>query len=327
MEDTRLKLARLIHDPAHLTEQFIEEWCAPSPYVKAHTSGSTGTPKEIKLLKSDMVKSAEATCRFFGLGPGSRMLLPLSSSYIAGKMMIVRSLVSGASLWVEKASMSPVTADYGRLDLVPVVPAQLKTLLANPRASQIINLLIGGAPLSRDEESSIQASGIHAWASYGMTETCSHVALRDISSGCSRFTTLPGITCSADARGCLVIDAPGFSFGRIVTNDVADIHDTRRFTWKGRHDNVIISGGVKLYPELIEHSLGSVIHSPFYIIGRPSEKWGEEAVLYIEDTGLDTRSLHESLKKILPRYSVPKEIIAVAEFQRTPTGKVQRMLL
>ncbi|MDE7442918.1 MAG: AMP-dependent synthetase, partial [Muribaculaceae bacterium] len=81
--------------------RFLDEWFADSPYITAHTSGSTGVPKEIKLRKTDMEASARATCSFFNITHDSALYLPLSVAYIAGKMMVVRALLSGAALHIE----------------------------------------------------------------------------------------------------------------------------------------------------------------------------------------------------------------------------------
>ncbi len=321
------RLEQLINDPHGLADRFIDEWLSPESYVTARTSGSTGEPKEIHLLKDDMLKSAAATCRFFGISRQSRMLLPLSSDYIAGKMMIVRAIVSGAHLFIEHPSSKPVAYDYGQLDLIPIVPSQLDGLLSSPYINNVRNILIGGAPLSPAEESRICKSGINAWASYGMTETCSHVALRDITSGDDRFTMLPGIHAANDCRGCLIIEAPEFSFRRLITNDIVELIDDKHFRWLGRADNVINSGGIKLHPEQIERKLAGIIDAPFYIIGRKNDRWGEEAVLYIESTSIDPQSLMSRIRQQLDRYSVPKEIKTLPQFERTESGKVKRRLL
>lgn len=327
MDITAARLAQLIDDPDGAAARFIGEWLSATPYVTAHTSGSTGDPKEIHLLKDDMKKSAMATCQFFGIDSSSVMLLPLSPSYIAGKMMIVRAIVSGARLHIEPPSSSPAKTDYGMLGLVPIVPAQLDGLLSSQFLPNVRNLLIGGSPLSADAETRVRQSGVKAWASYGMTETCSHVALRDITSGSEVYTMLPGISAATDSRGCLVINAPEFSFRQLATNDIVELIDSQHFRWIGRHDNVINSGGIKLHPELIERQISDIVNAPFYITGRPSEKWGEEAVLYIESTTVDKEALMQRIKSTLDKYSTPKEIIAVPEFQRTDSGKIKRLIL
>ncbi len=306
--------------------KFLDEWNNGHDYVVAHTSGSTGAPKEIRLLKSDMRRSAEATCRFFGITDKSLLVLPLSTDYIAGKMMVVRSIVSGANLIQEKPSSTPLTSDYGSVDLTAVVPSQVNGLLKSK--SKIRQVIIGGGQITSEIEKKVVESQIHAYATYGMTETCSHVALRDITMREEFFTALPGITFETDSRGCLVINVPDFSFKRIVTNDIVRILDSRRFIWIGRADNVINSGGIKLHPEEIERSLSPFITYPFYIAGRPSQQWGQEAVLYIEAEAkdIDEDTLMKKARSVLNRYSVPKEVIYVKNFLRTESGKIKRIL-
>ena len=219
----------MIHNITPEARQFIEEWNNSHDYIIAHTSGSTGKPKEIRLLKSDMRLSAEATCRYFGIGPESRLVLPLSPSYIAGKMMIVRALTSGAELWIEEPSMSPLKRDYGHIDLLPVVPSQLPTLLQSPYVTEVRNLIVGGGALDPETELQLAACNLKAYATYGMTETCSHVALRDITAGDEHFHALPGISFTTDERECLVIEAPHYSFRSLTTNDTVELIDNSRF--------------------------------------------------------------------------------------------------
>ena len=73
-------------------EEFLTEWHNDSPLVLVHTSGSTGTPKPVLVEKRRMLASARVTCDFLGLKPGDTALLCMSLDYIAGKMMVVRSL-------------------------------------------------------------------------------------------------------------------------------------------------------------------------------------------------------------------------------------------
>ena len=309
-------------------EEFLAEWRdASCGYVVAHTSGSTGDPKRIELLKADMRASAEATCGFFGIDAGSRLLLPLAMTYIAGKMMAVRADLADAELIVELPSNDPLKCDYGCVDLMAVVPSQLPLLLANPLLDKVRNIIVGGAPVSPAMEAWLHGCQAHVYATYGMTETCSHVALRDVSRGDQLYRALPGIAFDTDSRGCLVIEAQRFSFGRLVTNDVVELHGHDAFRWLGRADNVVNSGGVKLHPEEIERKISAAIDVPYYMIGRPSERWGEELVLYVEDPEVDTVALGRRIEPLLDRYERPKTILAVSRFERTASGKVIRRVL
>lgn len=311
-------------------DRFLTEWDNGEPFVTAHTSGSTGKPKVIRLRKRDMVASAEATCRFFGIDGASRLALPLSADYIAGKMMIVRAIVSGASLYIEQPSNRPYLGGENgeNIDLLAIVPSQLEWLVANPRiASRIKAVIIGGAPLTSAQEAQASSLSWEAYATYGMTETCSHVALRKLGGTDRLFHALPGITFSVDPRGCLVIGTPQFSFRQIVTNDIVRLDSPTAFEWLGRYDNVINSGGIKIFPEEVEKRL-DFIGKPYFIIGRPHPKWGEEAVLYIEseDGDVDAAAIMEKARTVLDRRSVPKEVIAVSRFERTDSGKIKRRL-
>lgn len=74
-------------------EEFLSEWNNGSDRVLVHTSGSTGKPKPIVVRRKErMLNSARITCDFLGLKPGDSALLCMSLDYIAGKMVVVRSI-------------------------------------------------------------------------------------------------------------------------------------------------------------------------------------------------------------------------------------------
>lgn len=304
-------------------QSFLDEWNDDSLFVTARTSGSTGIPKEIRLLKKDMMASAAATCRFFNIQPKDRLLCPLSANYIAGKMMIVRAIVSGADLIFESPSRSPMQNDYGEIKLLPIVPAQLAGL-DREKVNKVRNLLIGGAPLSPSQEEYAATLPSDVYVSYGMTETCSHIALRKVGEA-PFYTALPGVTFETDSESCLKINAPDFSFGTLRTNDVVKIISSTSFQWLGRKDNVVISGGLKLHPEMIEQKIGAMITAPYYLLGEEDEQWGQKLVMYVK--GEEDRSVWETLKKILTSTEMPKDIRFVPEFEYTASSKVKRILL
>lgn len=318
-----MKSIRLLGQPTEELLDFVREWDSVSPGITAHTSGSTGKPKEILLSRDDMLLSARATCRYFGIGQHSILGLPLSASYIAGKMMAVRALVSGASLYIETPANRPLEVYSGSpISLLSVVPSQLHYLLESGRLSLVEKLLVGGSPLPASLESALLDAGcVEAYVSYGMTETCSHVALRRI--GCDIYEALPGTEFSLDDRGCLAITTAGTSYSPVVTNDMAEVIDSIHFRWLGRFDNVVISGGLKLMPEVIEKKIASAMDgAAFVLYGRPSEMWGQELVMLVEaDTPVD--GLHEKLRAILPPAELPKEILFTPRLERV-NGKIIR---
>lgn len=304
---------------------FVDEWLSPLPYVEAHTSGSTGAPKAIRLLKDDMRWSARATLDFFGLGEGSTLLLPLEPSYIAGKMQIVRAIEGGCRLIAEHASRQPfaTSAEITPSSMIAIVPAQIEGLMESPLFGMIGAVIVGGAPTPPHLERMLTETGVNAYATYGMTETCSHVALRRF--GEDLFHGLPGFTFTTTDDGCLVIESAHMSFGRLVTNDVVELMDGNVFRFLGRKDNVINSGGIKIHPEEIEEHLLPALPAGYsaYITSRPSHKWGEEAVIVTDWPDL-TMTAVSAILNGLPHRMMPKDVIYRSILPRTATGKIIR---
>lgn len=303
---------------------FLSEWRDSKPYIEARTSGSTGTPKSIRLLKDDMLQSAKATNEFFGIGRDSVLGLPLSVGYIAGKMMVVRAQLAGCRL-LELPVSNHVEVNTP-VDLLSVVPTQLDSLLDQANSEKLIrNLLIGGAPLSAEYERRLLSRGFSAWLGYGMTETCSHVAIRRIGED-DVFHAMPGISFSHDDRGCLIVNSPSFSWHELATNDVVELLSPTAFRWLGRYDNVVNSGGVKLHPEALEKEYRRLIPDlpDFFLMGEPDEVLGQHLVMVMENP---PAGIVENIKaRLLDRKTAPKRLVAVAALPRGANGKVRRIV-
>lgn len=316
-----------IINPTREAIEFVRQWNDPSiTHIAAHTSGTTGTPKEIYLSKSDMVASARATCSYFSIGASSVMVCPLSASYIAGKMMIVRAIISGATLYFEPPSSEPlIGVRYPPIDLLPIVPAQIPAIAGN-RDITIKNIIVGGAPISPEMERLLAELPARSFATYGMTETCSHIALRPIGNTDSLYYAMPGISFTSDCRGCLVVNASGYSFGSLTTNDIVALHSPISFSWLGRTDNVIITGGIKVHPEQLEKKIAEIVDRPFYITSAPDARWGSIIVICMEgmpDYGMEIH-LAQLFHKILPTHERPRRFKWVRAFNYTPSGKLLR---
>lgn len=309
-------------------ECFLEEWVNGFDYVVAKTSGSTGKPKEIRLLKTDMKISAQVTNSFFGISETSVLYCPLAINYIAGKMMLIRAREANCRLIIEQPTNHLKFEDLPKgtkIDLICIVPSQVPSLIENiVKGLEIKQVIIGGSPLSANYEQELMKYGVCGYVTYGMTETCSHVALRKI--GEKHYNALPDITFSVDSNDCLIVKSKQRSFGELFTNDVVELLDEHSFKWLGRYDNVINSGGIKIHPEELEETLREIIPFPFAITSRPDDKWGEVPVILMEtnDDELDTAEFLRRLKDTLARESVPKEIFRVIKLPLTQNGKIDR---
>ena len=308
-------------------EEFLLEWRSDSPYVEVKTSGSTGEPKRMMVEKRRMMNSARITCDFLGLKPGDTALLCMSLDYIAGKMMVVRSIERNLKLITVEPSGHPLTED-SKYDLVAMVPMQVYNSLQVPeekeRLMQIKHLIIGGGAIDETMEEELRDFPNAIWSTYGMTETLSHIALRRLNGkeASEWYEPFPSVKVRLNEEGCLVIDAPEVCEETLVTNDIAEIEASGwRFRILGRKDNVICSGGIKIQTEEVERTLKPYLDAPYMISKRPDPKFGEIVVLLTEGDISDAR---EACERILPKYQQPKDYLRVDRIPLTETGKPAR---
>lgn len=324
--------------------RFLNQWWDESETITQYTSGSTGTPKAIELTKKAMTASARRTCRFFCITDFSRIGLCLSTDYIAGKMMVVRALFARADLVTAAPEGHPYRDFTGILDFVAMVPLQAENMLrAGKPEAMYRTILLGGADISPELEECIARQETAYYLGYGMTETCSHVALRRLglkqedSQGLQepRYEALPDVDLEIDGRGCLVIHDSATNSSALATNDMVELTESS-FVWKGRFDNVINSGGIKYSPEELEQQISPLFESAFLISSVADKRLGNKIILIIEDenlvqgshvlVGKEKKQFLKELRPFLSKYALPYEVVMVAELVRTANGKVNRQV-
>ena len=353
-------------------EDFLSEWNNDSDRVLVHTSGSTGKPKPMMVEKKRMLNSARITCDFLGLKPGDSALLCMSLDYIAGKMVVVRSIERHLHLISVSPSGHPLKdinlkdangKDVnGEITFAAMVPMQVYNTLQVPeereRLTHVRHLIIGGGAIDTSLEKELRSlpGNIAIWSTYGMTETLSHIALRRINGAEASewYQPFDSVKISQTDEGCLVIDAPLVCAETLVTNDIVEIepyiynkvekHDKEekhdkveklRFRIKGRKDNVICSGGIKIQIEEVEALLKPHLEKPFMIAKKKDEKFGEIAVLLTEDE--DIKKVEATIRRLLSdekssdhknhKYWIPREFRYVDHLPLTETGKPKRSIL
>jgi len=311
---------------------FLTQWYGPSNTITAHTSGSTGPPKPIFLAKKFVAQSAMRTLESFELKSGQRILLCLPLRYIAGKLMVVRALLGRLDLCTAEPTDDFVflaRCQSNSFRFAAMVPNQVTKLLEDPnRFKGLDRLLIGGSALPSRLETELGNVPPACFASYGMTETATHIALHRINGQnvSDSFQCLKGIQVGLSERGCLTIEMPGLDAPCLVTNDLAELDGHKAFRILGRADNVIISGGIKYFPEILEKKLEDLIAYPFFIGALPDETLGHRIILAIEaraDEQLE-KKLEAFFAQRLDRYERPRDIVFKDTFKRTETGKIIR---
>jgi O-succinylbenzoic acid--CoA ligase len=299
------------------TGKFILDWFDSSPHINLKSSGTTSKPKIIQISKQAMVNSALATGDFFELKPGDTALQCLSTNYIAGKMMLVRSIILGLEIDIISPSSYPLLNNNKSYDFVAMVPLQVQNSISELK--NVKKIIVGGAKMNKSLEKRLSDVPSKVYETYGMTETITHIAAKKV--GEEAFSILPNIQISQNEKNCLIINAPNISLEPIITNDLVEIINDNQFFFLGRIDNLVNSGGVKLIPEQIEEKLAVKIQSRFFVAGIPDDELGEKLVLIIEG---ENDTLEKSVFEVLDKYEKPKEVFYVSKFIETENGKIKR---
>lgn len=302
---------------------FLLDWLYPSETILVKTSGSTGDPKTITLNKTKMIESAKATGAFFELGANTKALHCLPIQFIAGKMMLVRAMMLGWEVDVVVPNHAPLAQTVMSYDFAALIPYQLFHSIKD--LNRIKKVIIGGGAVSESLRAQLQNTTAEVFATYGMTETITHVAIKKLNPIPEEvnpyFEALPNVRFTQDTRKCLVIDAPNILDAPITTNDVVELISETRFEWLGRHDNIINSGGIKINPEVLEKKLESQLDTPFFIASLPDEKLGEKVVLVIEGV---SQKINDKTFIGFTKYEIPKHIYFLPKFVYTKNGKLRR---
>lgn len=305
---------------------FLNEWENNSDSFLVKTSGSTGIPKEMKLPKTKMILSAKTTLEFLKILPNEKALLCLSLNTIAGKMMVVRSMIGNLDLNVVEPSENPLKDIDFQIDFIAIVPAQLKFLIENSpeKFTKIRNVIVGGGEVSELIIQKLKDLKISVYQTFGMTETISHVAMRKIGFEGEEFYTAIAENYFTVEENQLVIHSPILDINPLTTNDLVELVNEKQFIWKGRVDFVINSGGYKFFPEEIEGKIGSIIKTPYFISSEKDEKLGEKLVLNVlSENDKDEKF---DFDEYLTRYEKPKIIYFYKHFEYTESNKINRKL-
>ena len=318
---------------------FLEDWFSDSEMVSVQTSGSTGKPKIFEVEKQRMLNSAKMTCDFLKLKKGNSALLCLPVEYISGKMMLVRSIERGLKLSIVNPTSAPMEFFNEEIDFCAMSPLQVENSL--DKIHLIKNLIIGGAQVSATlkEKLTQKCKNSNAqtkiYETYGMSETLSHIALKQIYPIAEDyFTVLKDVEIALDERGCLVISAPKLNPQPLKTNDLVELKDLdfpesdkKQFKFLGRFDNVINSGGLKIHPEELGQLVNKQISNEVVFLGINDQKLGQKLVLLIE--GNESDEIKNQLSAIIypSKNHKPKKVVFKKEFPRLPNGKIDRLKL
>ena len=304
--------------------EFLLNWLDDFSYHTVFSSGSTGTPKQYRLEKQHMINRARMTGERFRISAGMDVLGCLPLSYVAGKLMMVRAIELGWHIDLVAPSKNPLDKVTKRYEFTAMTAYQVKHSLDYLYKSR--KIIIGGGPVDEALVESLNGRHTRAYHTYGMTETSTHVGVRELYPDYEEFfTALPRIKVRVNGADCLVVDAPDLANEPIVSNDLAVIKSEKMFKILGRTDNVIITGGIKIHPESVQNKLSKFIEPRFFISSEPEKDLGQQVVIYIEGDEIDVDSAFAKAK--LDRFEKPRKVIFVSQFAETHTAKIDRKVI
>jgi len=307
-------------------------WLNGITTLEIKTSGSTGTPKTIELNRDQLISSIEATRVALGLNSKDHALVCINTQYIGGIMMMLRCIEIQMDMTIVYPSSNPLESTIHIFDFIALVPLQLEKLILNGFLDQLNKskvIIIGGAPLIDSIEKKIQSITTPCYHTYGMTETASHFALKRLNGTEKKpyFECLPGVEIQKTKEELLQVRGKITKGKWITTHDRVELISSHSFVWKGREDEVINSGGVKLYIPDLENEINQLfeqrLNQPTFFLSSISDaQLGQKLVMIIE--GKPQSNLLEYLKGNLKEFHSPKEIYYVDKIPRTETGKIKK---
>lgn len=295
-----------------------------------YTSGTTGDKKEYTFSQRQIKASCNNTLNFFDLQPGAVFVSPLPLEFVAGKMNIYRAIYGRLNLIFISPKNICNSIPNQKIDFITLVPNQISQLInCNFNFNLIAKILVGGGEFGGDFDKD-KYKTLTIYNSFSMTETLTHFGIKQVfPEKENNFKLLNGFQIN-NQKGTLSVIHPIICPEEIITNELVEIIDSNLFKWIGRKNNMIKCGGLKIYPELVEQKLKSIIDSPFVIVGINDKTYGEIPVLVIEGeakTKEEKLTLNNQMVSLLDKYEVPKKIIFINQFAYTDSGKIKRNII
>lgn len=338
-----------------------------------YTSGTTGRSKGAMLTHANLTSNALSLHAIWRFTPGDVLLHILPIFHVHGLFVALHTAMLNAStiLFHDRFEPEAVLADLPEATVMMGVPTHYVRLLAQSSfdenlCSSIRLFTSGSAPMTEAVHEEFTArTGHRILERYGMTEAgmiTSNPYDGDRIAGTVGFP-LPGVQvqirddegelCGPEELGILEIRSPGLFSGYwrmedkteaehrdgwFITGDVGSYDHEGRVTLEGRSNDMIISGGLNIYPKEIEQILDEIDGvGESAVVGVPNADFGESvvAVLAIQtdessadptpltDDRLEA-SIHEALESQIARFKHPRSCYVMSALPRNAMGKIQK---
>ena len=294
------------------------------------SSGTTGVPKAIQLTFANHAASAVASADALGVEPDDRWLTPLPLHHVGGLGVLIRSVVNHTTAVIhERFDVQRVraTLEAGEVTLVSLVPTMLSRLrdAGLRRAPGLRAVALGGGPVPPDLVEWAAEAGIPVTPVYGMTETASQVVAG------SPGRTLQGAELRVGADGEVLVRGPMVARGALAADGWLHTGDRGRIDAEGLHlegriKDLIVTGGEKVAPVLVEGTLSAhPAVADAGVVGLPDPDWGEAVTVFVVlREPVDPEDLRGWCRERLAPHEVPKRVVAVEKLPRNAAGKLLR---
>ncbi len=306
------------------------------------TSGTAGEPKLVQFERSAIDAAITASAQALGAGSEDRWLCCLPIAHVGGLLVLLRSVLLGAPVRVHTGFEPEAVANEPSVAFISLVPTMLVRLLdAGADLSRMRAILVGGSRLPEELRERAKAAGATVVETYGLTESCGGVVY-DGRAFAGTSVRIDAETGGIELRGATMMRGYRFDTERtelaitpdgwLHTGDVGELTAGERLRVLGRLDELINTGGEKVWPEEVEAALRSHPKvADIAVAGRPDVEWGERVVAFVvprdptEPPAL--QELRELVATRLARYKAPRELVFLETLPRSRSGKLRRSAL
>ncbi len=306
-----------------------------------HTSGTAGLPKLVEFERPAIHAAVSASTAWLRAGSDDGWLSCLPPAHIGGLLVLLRGVLLHAPVSIhERFDPEAIARDEGPV-FISVVPTMLARMLeAEIDLARFRAILVGGAALPAELRTGAERVGARLVETYGLTESCGGVVYDG--------TPLSGVDVrlaeetEIELRGPMLMHGyrpdPGPAAaaltedGWLRTGDAGAYDPEGRLSVLGRLDDLINSGGEKVWPDEVEEVLRrhpKVLEVA--VSGRPDPTWGERVVAWAVAADLDDPPTLDELRDFtssrLARFKAPRELVLVERLPHTVSGKLRRAVL
>jgi o-succinylbenzoate---CoA ligase len=313
----------------------------PGVVLVVHTSGTAGMPKLVQFERRAIDAAVAASAFALEATPRDRWICCLPLAHVGGMLVLLRGILLDAPVSVHPTFEPRLIGAEKNPSFISVVPTMLGRLLdAGIDLTGFRGILVGGARLPAEIRERADRAGAPVIETYGLTESCGGVVYDGLA--------LPGVQTRINPNGGIELRGPmlmlGYRFDDAATSDAftedgwlqpgdaGEIDAEGRLHVVGRIDDLINTGGEKVWPHEVEMALRE--HSKVAEVGvggRQDQEWGQRVVAFVvpadpaEPPSLDELRAFAAAR--IARHKVPRELVLLEELPRTFSGKLRRAAL